>query len=133
MLETEAYWIQEVFCADTVEEILLGVQQVAEQGNELAQNALKAMQRHSPLGMKVALEAIKRASNLSLAETLVQDLRTTMNAVAGTELAEGIRAQLIDKDRNPQWTPARLEDIDDHQVAAFFTRVDGVDDLVIQT
>lgn len=133
VLETEAHWIQDVFCAETVEEILQGVQQVSEQGNELAEKALKAMQRHSPLGMKVTLEAIKRARNLSLAETLVQDLRTTMNAVAGTELAEGIRAQLIDKDRNPHWTPARLEDVDDHQVAAFFAPVDGVDDLVIQT
>mgnify|MGYP002737686025 CR=1 FL=1 len=132
-LAREAAWIEDVFCADTVEAILTGVQDVANRGNDLAQKALKAMQRHSPVGMKVTLEAIKRARNLTLAETLTQDLRTTMNAVAGTELAEGIRAQLIDKDRNPQWTPARLEDVTQEDVEAFFAPVDGVDDLGIQT
>ncbi len=130
-LEQEV-WLPKVFCADSVEEILRGVQHVANQDNEVAQKALQAMQRHSPLGMKVSLEAIKRARNLNLAETLTQDLRTTMNAVAGTELAEGIRAQLIDKDRNPHWRPARLEDVTDEQVQAFFAPVDGLDDLVIQ-
>ncbi|GAA4111475.1 enoyl-CoA hydratase/isomerase family protein [Enteractinococcus coprophilus] len=131
-LAREAAWIQDVFCADTVEDILTGVQHVADQGHDVAQKALKAMQRHSPVGMKVTLEAIRRARHLSLAETLAQDLRTTMNAVAGTELAEGIRAQLIDKDRNPQWTPARLEDVTHEDVEAFFAPVDGVEDLVIQ-
>lgn len=130
-LANEADWIAEVFCAGTVEAIMRSLEQIANQGNEVAQKALKAMQRHSPLGMKVALEAIRRARDLSLAETLVQDLRTTMNAVAGTELAEGIRAQLIDKDRNPQWAPARLEDITDEDVQAFFAPVDGIQDLVI--
>lgn len=130
-LELEAHWIQDVFCAHTVEEIQHELQQVAEQGNELAEKALKAMQRHSPLGMKVTLEAIRRARDLSLADTLVQDLRTTMHAVEGTELAEGIRAQLIDKDRNPQWQPATLAEVSDQDVAAFFEPVVGIDDLVI--
>ena len=131
VLATEAHWIQDVFCAESVEDILQGVKHAAEQGNKVAHEALKAMRRHSPLGMKVTLEAIHRARNLSLDETLAQDLRTTMNAVAGTELAEGIRAQLIDKDRNPQWAPARLEDVSDEDVLRFFEPVDGIDDLVI--
>src|SRR5690606_11277165 len=105
---------------------------VAESGNEVAQQAYKAMQRHSPLGMKVTLEAIRRAQQLDLRQTLIQDFRTTMNAVAGTELAEGIRAQLIDKDRSPRWKPARLEDVTVDEVAAFFDPVNGIDNLLIQ-
>jgi len=131
-LEAEAHWIDTAFNGESVEEILSAVQEVADQGNEVAQKALKAMHRNSPLGMKVSLEAVRRAKTQTLAETLAQDLRTTMNAVAGTELAEGIRAQLIDKDRNPQWTPARLEDVTDEDVQAFFAPVDGIDDLVIE-
>lgn len=132
-LAQEIDWIEQTFCAPTVEEIMQDLQRVAEQGNQVAQQALQTMQRNSPLGMKVSLEAIKRARQLTLAETLVQDLRTTLNAVAGTELAEGIRAQLIDKDRNPQWALDRLEKVSDAVVEAFFAPVEGIDDLVIQT
>jgi len=28
------------------------------------------------------------------------------------DLAEGIRAQVIDKDRNPHWSPAVISDVD---------------------
>ena len=131
-LEAEAHWIESAFARDTVEDILAAVQQQANQGNELAEQALKALNRNSPTGMKVALEAVRRATNQTLSETLAQDLRTTMNAVAGTELAEGIRAQLIDKDRSPQWSPARLEEVSNETVQAFFAPVDGIDDLVIE-
>lgn len=131
-LATEADWIDPAFAGDSVEAIMAAVDQVAAQGNAAAQKTLKALKRNSPLGMKVALEAINRAKDLNLAETLAQDLRTTMHAIAGTELAEGIRAQLIDKDRNPQWNPSRLEDVTDDHVQAFFDPVDGIDDLVIR-
>ncbi|MDV6286936.1 enoyl-CoA hydratase/isomerase family protein, partial [Rhodococcus jostii] len=33
---------------------------------------------------------------------------------------EGIRAQVVDKDRNPQWSPATIEEVDPAQVDAFF-------------
>lgn len=55
-----------------------------------------------------------------------------MHAMEGTDLAEGIRAQIIDKDRNPQWDPANLTDVTDEVVQGFFEPVDGIDDLVIE-
>jgi enoyl-CoA hydratase len=33
---------------------------------------------------------------------------------------EGIRALVIDKDRQPQWSPARLEEVAPAMVAGFF-------------
>lgn len=131
VLEHESVWIAEAFGADTVEEILTGVEVVAAQDNEVAQKALKALRRHSPTGLKVTLEAIRRAKDLTFAQVLVQDLRTTMHAMEGVDLAEGIRAQIIDKDRNPQWDPAQLIDVTDSAVQAFFGPVDGIDDLAI--
>lgn len=130
-LENESTWIDEAFGAATVEEILTAVEVVAAQGNEVAQKALKALQRHSPTGLKVTLEAVGRAHDMQFAEVLVQDLRTTMHAMEGVDLAEGIRAQIIDKDRNPQWDPARLIDVTDAAVQAFFGPVDGIEDLTV--
>lgn len=131
-LASAAHWIESAFSGDTVETIIDSVQASVDDGNELARKALAALQRNSPTGMKVALEAVRRAKTKSLAQTLVQDFRTTMNAVAGTELAEGIRAQLIDKDRNPQWSPATLQEVTETTVKNFFEPVEGVDDLVIK-
>src|SRR5690625_1339262 len=130
-LENESTWIDEAFGAATVEEILTAVEVVAAQGNEVAQKALKVLQRHSPTGLKVTLEAVRRAQDMQFAEVLAQDLRTTMHAMEGVDLAEGIRAQIIDKDRNPQWDPARLIDVTDAAVQAFFSPVDGIEDLTV--
>src|SRR5699024_3150913 len=115
--------------SDTDEEISSRVQSIPDQDNEMAKKALKAVQRHSPTRLKVASEAINRAKDLNFAEVLVQDLRTTMHAVPGDDCAEGMRAQIIDKDRNPQWNPAHLRDVTDTAVAAFFEPVDCVEDL----
>ena len=130
-LENESLWIDEAFGAATVEEILTTVEVVAAQGNEVAQNAVKVLQRHSPTGLKVTLEAVRRDQNMEFSEVLAQDLRTTMHAMEGVDLAEGIRAQIIDKDRNPQWDPAQLTDVTDAAVQTFFGPVDGIEDLTV--
>ena len=79
--------------------------------------------------MKTALEGLARAADQSLAETLIQDFRTSGNALFAHDMAEGIRAQVIDKDRNPQWQPQALEDVDRELVLSFFGPVPGYDDL----
>ncbi|HET9889594.1 MAG TPA: enoyl-CoA hydratase/isomerase family protein, partial [Mycobacterium sp.] len=43
------------------------------------------------------------------------------------DLVEGIRAQLIDKDRNPKWSPAQLSAVTPADVETYFAPVD--DDL----
>jgi len=43
------------------------------------------------------------------------------------DLVEGIRAQVIDKDRNPKWSPASLAAVSEADVETFFAPVD--DDL----
>ena len=45
------------------------------------------------------------------------------------DMAEGIRALLVDKDKDPTWSPARLEDVSAEDVAGHFEPVSGVDPL----
>lgn len=123
LLAAQAGWVSWAFAADSVEEIMENVQQVVdsgEEGAEFATTVLGAMKKNSPTGMKVALEAVRRASNQSLAQTLNQDFVTTCRAMEGHDLSEGIRAQVIDKDRNPVWLPASLEEVERRTVLAFF-------------
>lgn len=130
-LEAASRWIDEDYAAGTVEEILHNLETRVEKEpeNDLAAKALKALRRNSPTGMKTALEGLARAADQSLAETLIQDFRTSGNALFAHDMAEGIRAQVIDKDRNPQWQPQALEDVDRELVLSFFGPVPGHEDL----
>lgn len=73
-----------------------------------------------PTSVAVTLAQLDRTRhlNLSLAEVLTDDLRVLGRLGARADFAEGVRAQVIDKDRNPRWSPARIEDLDAAVVAA---------------
>jgi enoyl-CoA hydratase/carnithine racemase len=90
-----------------------------------ARQTLAALHQRSPLMLAVALEQIRRARTLTLADDLRMErdlVRHCFHLRPGTasETVEGIRALVIDKDHHPRWNPARLEDVDPAEVAAFF-------------
>lgn len=97
--------------------------------SEWAQHTARQLRQRSPLMLHVALEQIRRARHLSLAD----DLRLERDMVrhcffprhlgrgcGRTETAEGIRALVVDKDNRPQWQPASIEDVTPEMVLPFF-------------
>ncbi len=73
----------------------------------------------------MTLEAVRRAAKLdTLEDVLAQDYRVSSASLRSHDLVEGIRAQLVDKDRNPQWSPASLAEVTAADVEAFFAPVD---------
>lgn len=87
---------------------------------EQARSAAAAMRAMCPMSVAVTLAQIARTRNegLGLAEVLEDDLRVLGRLAVRPDFAEGVRAQVIDKDRNPQWMPVRFEDIDADELAA---------------
>ncbi|CFR69959.1 enoyl-CoA hydratase [Mycobacterium tuberculosis] len=76
----------------------------------------------------MTLQAVRRAAKLdTLEDVLIQDYRVSSASLRSHDLVEGIRAQLIDKDRNPNWSPATLDAITAADIEAYFEPVD--DDL----
>jgi len=76
---------------------------------------------NSPTALIVTLAALRLARKLpSLEAALAQEFRIATRAVHSADFAEGIRAQLIDKDRRPQWSPATLAAVDPAVIAAYF-------------
>jgi len=51
---------------------------------------------------------------------LDEELRLARALVHRPDFVEGVRAQLVDKDRRPRWDPVRLEDVRQADVAACF-------------
>ena len=70
------------------------------------------------LAVTIAQLARTRAAQLDVAGVLEDDYRIVPRLAVQANFAEGVRAQLIDKDRNPAWQPARVEDLSETDIAA---------------
>ena len=64
------------------------------------------------LGPQVA--GITTPIDRNAAQALIADYRLAVRFLARPDLAEGVRAVLVDKDHAPRWQPARLADVDQH-------------------
>ena len=101
---TQLEEIEATFGGETLQDI---VNALKAQNDEFSQDALKKLSRNSPLAMGCALEIIHRVrSSNDIRAALEQEYRFTYRAMEHGDFIEGIRAQIIDKDRNPQWQHA---------------------------
>ncbi|GJN98784.1 3-hydroxyisobutyryl-CoA hydrolase [Mycobacterium marinum] len=124
-LAAQRGWIDECYAGDTVADIIAALR-----GHDAgpANDAANVIASRSPIALSVTLEAVRRAAKLeTLEDVLIQDYRVSSASLRSHDLVEGIRAQLIDKDRNPKWSPATFAEITESDVAAYFAPVD--DDL----
>ncbi|MFF2112242.1 enoyl-CoA hydratase/isomerase family protein [Rhodococcus koreensis] len=112
-------WIDAAYSADSVAEIVARLQ-----GSAVPEAAKAAEQvlAKSPTACAVTLASLRRARVAgSLEEVLNEEFRVSVACLGSADLVEGIRAQVVDKDRNPHWSPASIDDVTDAAVAQFFT------------
>jgi len=115
------------FAYDRMQDIVAALQA---DGSELARSTLKTLNEKSPRGMVVALKLLRLARrSSSLEECLVREYRAALQVFASDDFREGVRAAVIDKDRNPRWSPPRIEDVTAEMVAPYFAEI-GADELV---
>lgn len=86
-----------------------------------ARAAAAELRQRSPLSVCVTLEAVRRAAGMaSVDEVLAQDLALVRTMIPAPDFAEGVRAQLVDKDRAPRWRHACIEAVTRDEVLACF-------------
>jgi enoyl-CoA hydratase len=114
------------FAYDRMEDIFAALRS---DGSELALATLKTLNEKSPRGMVVTLKLLRLArTSRSLEECLVREYRAALEVFASDDFREGVRAAVIDKDRNPNWSPPRIEDVTPAMVAPYFAEI-GADEL----
>jgi enoyl-CoA hydratase len=79
----------------------------------------------SPTSLKITLRQLTIGRDYDLDEALALEYRLTQHIMAGHDFYEGVRAMLIDRDRRPQWHPAKLAEVDDSMVDAYFAPIGG--------
>lgn len=115
-------WIDRCFAGETVEDIVAALR-----GHDAgpANDAANLIVTRSPVSVSVALEAVRRAGKLdTLEDVLRQEYRTSCGSLRSHDLVEGIRAQVIDKDRNPKWSPPSLSAVTPADIDAYFATQD---------
>jgi enoyl-CoA hydratase len=99
---------------------------------EFARNALLGLRRGAPLSTASALHLIRMArSRDGLHDGLRHEYRWTWRAAEHGDFLEGIRAQVIDKDRSPRWRHAKLGDVTPEDVRAMVATL-GPDELTFE-
>lgn len=108
--------IDRCFAFDTIEEILAALQA---DGSGFASETLALLNSRSALSMKLTLDLLRAARNsASLNECLEREYSATLSMLANDDFYEGVRAAVIDKDRNPKWSVG-LADITPDMLARF--------------
>ena len=116
VLAAQQEWIDACYSSDDAGEIVRRLRAV---GGE-ASDAADTIEAKSPTAVKVALESLRRVRGLGLEEALEQEYRVGLRFLSGPDFREGIRAQVVDKDRSPHWQPATLADVSRDDVESYF-------------
>ena len=108
--------IDQLFASDSLPEIKAALD--GAQG-EIAERAAKAVGRNAPLSMALTLAMLARlrAGEADIRSALKQEFRVSHRIVEEGEFLEGVRAQIIDKDRNPRWRLS-IEEVTEDRIAA---------------
>lgn len=109
--------IDKWFDHKSLENVLDHLDQAAQ---PLAMETARLIRMRSPTSLKLTLAYLLKMQGQSFDAVTAMDYRLAIRCMLGHEFYEGIRAALVDKDKNPQWFPARLDEVDDGVIANYF-------------
>ncbi len=109
--------IDEIFSAADVSAIMAAL---AQSNNEWAKTALASMQAASPTSLTLTLKQLREGRGLNIESALFYEFRLSQACMRGHDFYEGIRAQLVDKDKNPRWQPATLAEVKPDSIERMF-------------
>lgn len=112
-------WIAEAMAVDDLGSVLAAIEANAGRDAWLAK-AVQLMQAGSPLSIVWTYQQLKRCEGLSIEDCLRAEMVLSANTVRYPEFSEGVRALIIDKDKQPKWEFSCIEDVPEPLLASFF-------------
>jgi enoyl-CoA hydratase/carnithine racemase len=109
------------FSHATVPDILASLDEESRaEYRDWAQQTATLMRGRSPTMLCVTLRQLQKGKSLELAACFRMELGMVEQCFEQGDFVEGVRALLVDKDNLPRWNPARLDEVTDAAVDAFF-------------
>lgn len=121
--------IDKCFDGDSVEEI---IDNLHLDGSDWAMETVKVLNKYSPTSLKVCHRELKLGKKMTLHECLKTEYRMAIHHVAGSDIYEGVRALLIDKDNKPKFNPPTLHEVTEEHVERFFKPLPDGDELTFE-
>ncbi|GJQ74366.1 hypothetical protein Trydic_g21242 [Trypoxylus dichotomus] len=118
--------INKCFAGKTMEEVMSLLEQ---DGSDFAKSTIKTLSKMSPTSMKVSLKLLQMGASLNLQECLRNEYRVAVACLVNHDFFEGVRALLIDKDKNPKWKPPTLKEVSNELVDSFFATLPENEEL----
>ena len=119
-LRQHAFLINNLCTGTRLPDIYAEVAALADHSDPWLAKAAKTMLAGAPGSVRLAFALQQRLRQRSLEDVFRTEYVAALVCAAQGDLAEGIRALLIDKDKNPRWNPPTLEAADDAWVQQFF-------------
>ena len=110
-LRTHFDRIRQLIGLDRLPDIAARMAVLAADADPWLAQAAQTFLKGSPTSAALGLTLQRRARHLSLADTFRLEWQASVGCCAHSDFAEGVRALLIDKDKNPKWQPATLAEV----------------------
>lgn len=129
VLEPHVEKINSIFGHQTLEEIFDSLRQ---DGSDWATTQLATLNKMSPTSLKVTMRQLIEGANLTLAQDLQSEYRLSQRFMLDDDFYEGVRAVVVDKDQNPKWNPAHIEDVTQEKLDWYFSPLpDAQQELIL--
>lgn len=118
--------IEVCFDGGSVEEIYMNLEK---DGSKWARETIKTLNLKSPTSLKVCHRQLYLGKMLTWKQCLKMEFRIAVQHVIESDMKEGCRAMLFDKDEKPVWNPKALSEVTKEQVERFFQALPEGDEL----
>ncbi|MBV1915779.1 MAG: enoyl-CoA hydratase/isomerase family protein [Pseudomonadales bacterium] len=92
-------------------------------------SAIDALENGCPATAHLVYQQLQRGREKTLAEIFEMELNMVMQCVAHPDFREGVRALLVDKDKNPNWQHSSIADVPDEWIDEHFEPFDTTQNL----
>jgi enoyl-CoA hydratase/carnithine racemase len=105
--------------ADSLEDIIESILAINLEDKWLSR-AQQSLMQGSPLAMHLIYQQLMKSKALSKADCFRSELNLMLHCCKMGDFKEGVRALLVEKDKNPKWRYANLTDVKRIEVEKFF-------------
>jgi enoyl-CoA hydratase/carnithine racemase len=121
-LKANEVGIAKLLAFDNIVDIHTAILNVKTENKWLTQ-AKNKLQAGSPLSACIIYRQLQTTKALSLSECFASELNLILRCCQYSEACEGVRALLVDKDKNPNWSFSNISDVDSKLIDWFFSPI----------